>query len=214
MTTALRRPRSKAKRAAAPRVRERLTVGARREQLLALGLTAFTAQPYDEVSLDEIARAAGVSRALIFHYFPTKRDFYMATLQAAIADFLAATVESKADSPLERLFLGLDAYFDYVERHAVSYAAIMRGGIGSDPEISKMVDSTRTHILEKIRVELPEQARDAPQLRTALRGWIGFMEATALDWIDHRDVSHEELKELALRTLAALLGEHAALFVT
>ncbi|WP_394837326.1 TetR/AcrR family transcriptional regulator [Pendulispora rubella] len=189
-----------------------MSVDERREQLVALGLAAFSAQPYDEVSLDEIARAAGVSRALIFHYFPTKRDFYIATMQAAASEFLAATVE-EAGTPLERLNLGLEGHFRYVEEHASGYSALLRGGIGSDPEILKIVELTRTHILKVILAELPQGVRETPVMRSALRGWIGFVEAIALDWIDHRDVSSAELKAVALKTLANLLGEHAARFL-
>jgi len=196
----------------AARPRERMSVDERREQLVALGLAAFSAQPYDEVSLDEIARSAGVSRALIFHYFPTKRDFYIATMQAAASEFLAATVE-ESGTPFERLQRGLEGHFKYVEEHAAGYSALLRGGIGSDPEILKIVELTRTHILKVILAELPEGVREAPLMRTALRGWIGFVEDIALDWIDHHDVSRAELKALALKTLAHLLGEHASRFL-
>ncbi|HWL88117.1 MAG TPA: hypothetical protein VNO21_20080, partial [Polyangiaceae bacterium] len=107
----------------------------------------------------------------------------------------------------------LDAYFDYVERHAQGYAALLRGGIGSDPEILKIVDSTRAHILRRIRTELPEGARESAVVRAALRGWIGFMEAISLDWIDHRDVPRAGLKVHAMQTLATLLGEHVLSFL-
>ncbi|WP_394822447.1 TetR/AcrR family transcriptional regulator [Pendulispora albinea] len=205
-----RAPKPKKRAAKKPRARERLHVDERRGQLLAAALTAFSEQPYDEVSLDDIAATVGISRPLIFHYFPTKRDFYVATMQTAASDFLASTMETPGRTPFERLELGLDAHFHYVEGHAKGYSALLRGGIGSDPEILGIVELTRSHILQRIRVELPEEIRDDPRLRAALRGWIGFMEAISLDWIDHRDLARAELKALALQALAALLGEHAS----
>ncbi len=61
--------------------RARLDVEERRKQLVALGNELFSKRTYDEVSIDELARAAGISKGLLYHYFPTKRDFYIATVR-------------------------------------------------------------------------------------------------------------------------------------
>ena len=66
--------------------RQRLTVDARREQLLGLGMELFSTRAYEEVWIEEIAERAGVSRGLLYHYFPTKRDFYVAVARAAVED--------------------------------------------------------------------------------------------------------------------------------
>ena len=62
--------------------RARLLVDERRAQLLSLGLQLFGERSYDEVSIDELAREAQISKGLLYHYFPTKRDLYVAGLQA------------------------------------------------------------------------------------------------------------------------------------
>ena len=41
--------------------------------------------------------------------------------------------------------------------------------------------------------------------RASLRGWLGFVEAVALDWLDHRDLSVRALVELVLRPIATLI---------
>ncbi len=182
-----------------------MAVADRRAQLLELGLAAFTSKPYDEVALDDIAAEAGISRGLLFHYFPTKRDFYVATLQLAADELLAAAFTSDEGTPLERLAKGLDAYFRYVERHARAYATLLRGGPGNDPAALALVEATRSAIIDRIAAELPTpSARERPRVRAALRGWIGFVESIALHWIDHRDVSRRALAELAVRAAAAL----------
>src|SRR5262249_47381912 len=79
--TTLRKGR--AKRAKEPRSRVRLDVDARRAQLVDLGLTEFGTRTYDEVSIDRIAQMAGISKGLLYHYFPTKRAFYVACVREA-----------------------------------------------------------------------------------------------------------------------------------
>src|SRR5437773_1276863 len=107
--------------------RERLDVDERRAQLVRLGIDLFAARTYDEVSIDELARSAGISKGLLYHYFPTKRDFYVATVREGSKQLLDRTVTPDDMPPLERLRFGLDAYLDYVERHGPAYAALLRG---------------------------------------------------------------------------------------
>src|SRR5947209_18989886 len=79
----------------APR-RVRLDADARRSQLIELGLTMLSGQPLERVAIDDIAEAAGISRGLLFHYFPSKRHFHVAVVQAA-ADRLMALTEPEPE---------------------------------------------------------------------------------------------------------------------
>ena len=63
--------------------RTRLTHSDRRRQLVGIGLAKLVDKPMWDLSIDEVAAEAGISRGLLFHYFPTKRDFYVACIQAA-----------------------------------------------------------------------------------------------------------------------------------
>ena len=198
-----------------PPKRTRLTVEDRRAQLLALGLRAFSGKAYDAISVDDIAAQAGISRGLIFHYFPTKHAYYLAVLGHAAEQLLAVTVPESAVDPTERLRAGLEAYFGFVERHGKTYAALLRGGVGSDPLVQRLVERTRGRIVETIRDALapvlPTSA-GGPHLRAGLRGWIGFVEALALDWIDHRDLTREEIVAAALRGIAVAVPGAEAIF--
>ena len=78
--------------------KRRLSTDARREQLLASGARLLATRPYDEVSIEEIARAAGVSKGLLYHYFPTKKDFLIAALERG-QDELAALTAPDPDLP-------------------------------------------------------------------------------------------------------------------
>jgi AcrR family transcriptional regulator len=184
--------------------RSRLDVDERRAQLVTLGIDLFAARAYDEVSIDELARAAGVSKGLLYHYFPTKRDFYVATVNEASRQLFALTATSAEMPPLERARGGLDAYLDYVDAHAPAYAALMRGGVGSDPEVARIIDETRAKMCDRLLSELPEVS-PTPLVRTALRGWLGFCEATSLEWIERRAVSRTQIRDLMLEVLMAVV---------
>ena len=193
--------------------RARLEVDERRAQLLTLGLAIFSERSYDEVSIDDIAKAAGVSKGLLYHYFPTKRDFYVAALRETSRDLIAQTigVDTGKDSERgERVRRGLTTYLDFVERRGGAYVALMRGGIGSDPEIAAVLEETRVAILEHIVAFLPP-GMDGPLATTALRGWIGFVEAASIDWVARRSVTLEQIVELAHAALFDVLMRAAAI---
>jgi AcrR family transcriptional regulator len=201
------------KKTGKPRPRVRLETDERRAQLLELAQAAFAERSYDDVSIDEIARAAGVSKGLLYHYFPTKRDLYMAGLRAAAQLLIDRTMIASADgTPVDRIRAGLDAYLAYATEHAHAYTGLLRGGVGSDPEVAQVIEETRATYVERMLegaegAPLPIPARDTPLLRVALRGWVGFVEHTRLEWVVRPDdVSRVELRELLVEVLLATLG--------
>jgi AcrR family transcriptional regulator len=192
------------------RERARLQVDERRAQLLELGLQLFTDRTYDELSIDDIAAAAGISKGLLYHYFPSKRDYYVEVVRRAAAHLVERTAEAGVDASPDSLLHGLDAYLDFVEQHARSFTAVMRGGVGSDAEVQTIVEAARTAIAERIITRLG--ARDpSPLLRAALRGWIGFVEAASLDWLARRDLPRGELRALLAHMAVAALMTTGAL---
>ncbi len=187
------------------RERARLQVDERRAQLLDLGLQLFTDHTYDELSIDDIAAAAGISKGLLYHYWPSKRDFYVEVVRRAAGHLVERTAEAGVDASPDSLLHGLDAYLDFVEQHARSFTAVMRGGVGSDTEVQAIVEAARTAIADRIASRLGVTT-PTPVLRTALRGWIGFVEAASLDWLARRDLPRDELRTLcASMALAALM---------
>src|SRR5579883_2676993 len=157
------------RRAAAAREepRTRLDVEERRKQLVALGIELFAERTYDDVSIDELAQAAGISKGLLYHYFPTKRDFYVATVREAAQQLLDRTATPAQMDPLDRLRAGLDAYIDYVGKHGKPYQALLRSGIGADEEVARIVDETREAFCARLLEGAPVQER-GPLVRVAL----------------------------------------------
>ncbi|MEZ4392518.1 MAG: helix-turn-helix domain-containing protein [Polyangiales bacterium] len=189
-----RAPRGKA-------TRERMDNDARRAQLLALGLEVFATHAYDEVSIEDLAERAGISKGLLYHYFPTKRDYYAATVREAARQLLSLTDLPDSIAPAERLHEGLARYLRFVERHASAYSTLLRGGIGSDPEVAAVIEETRQALLARIVRGLGEVD---PTLRLTLRGWIGFVEATSLEWLDRRELDRDEMLALWIAALLRL----------
>jgi AcrR family transcriptional regulator len=174
----------------------RLELDERREQLVRVGTELFAARAYDEISIDDIAAAAGISKGLLYHYFPSKREFYVGTVRAAGEELQRLT---RKPDPRE----ALDAYLDYVEHHAQGYATLSRGAIGSDAEVRAIVEATRAAFTDRVLGELNAAG---PVMRHAVRGWIGFVEAASLEWLDRRDVGRDTLRELLIGALDCAAG--------
>lgn len=184
--------------------RNRLPNDARRAQLIALGLRLFSTRTYDDVSIDDIAAEAGVSKGLLYHYFGGKRALYVAVVEEAAEHLSAATTPDPALDARTRAITGLMGYLDFVDERAAAFSALMQGGLGTDPEIAAIVERTRTTIehrfLEGLGLEAPR-----PVFRTAIRSWMGAVESASLDWLAHRDVDRDTLITLLLGSLATHL---------
>jgi AcrR family transcriptional regulator len=180
--------------------RKRLELPERREQLLSLAKTAFASKSYDEVSIDELAQAASVSKGLLYHYFPSKRELYVATVRAAAEQLLERVLPDPTLPAYDQVTRGLEGYLSFVEQNDIAYTTLIQSGIGRDEEVLAIIDETR-HRFVSIMLERGGQALLNPAQRTLLRGWVGMVEAASLDWIKHRSVTREQLSKWLLKTL-------------
>jgi AcrR family transcriptional regulator len=194
--------------------RTRLDVDERRAQLLALGVEHFGRMAYDDVSIDAIAQAAGISKGLLYHYFPTKKAFYAATVREAAEALLARTDTAEDLPPLERLGEGLDAYLDFVREHAAAYATLMKSGVGVDPDIAAIVDQTRERFIARLTDGITRiNVTRTPLLEIALRGWVGLCEHASLAWTEglakepRRAPPQAQVRMLLANALMALISE-------
>jgi AcrR family transcriptional regulator len=191
----------------------RLSRDARRSQLVELGVELLRTRSLDHLALEDVASAAGISRALPFHYFPTRQDFLVAVIEAAAADLLAATDPGTDLEPLERLRVGLEGYIDYIEQNSAAYVAIVRGAAGADERLAAVFQRTREAIVDRILSGLGLEDDDG-LIRLAVRGWLGMVEETTVSWLRDRNVPRSDLvwilDEALVRTVAAAL-EHLAL---
>jgi len=200
------RPPPKRSRAGSSNARTRLITDERRAQLIALGLELFSSRAYDEVHIAELATAAGISKGLLYHYFPTKRDFYTAALQQAAERLLSQLQPDPSLPPPERLQRGLHRYLSYVQQYGTSYVALMRGGVGADPAVAAIVEETRLACMSRLISGMGFSPATLPPLvRIALRAWIGTVEAASLEWVLCPEVPADEVVSLLSAQLLHLL---------
>src|SRR3954447_18338649 len=112
--------------------RRRLTPDARRAELLRAGEHVFTSKPLEDVSIEDIAEAAGVSKNLLYHYFSGKRELYLETIRAAAQEMLARTQPDMRLEPIPRLRASIDQHLAYVEEHADGYIKLLRRAATDD----------------------------------------------------------------------------------
>jgi AcrR family transcriptional regulator len=188
----------------------RLDVDERRRRLLLLGADLFTRHAYDELSMAKIAKEAGISKALLYHYFPSKEAYFVATLEEKAEELAQRTAPDPALPPLEQLSSSLDAYLGWIEENSSSYDKMIRSG-AAVPEVRAMLDRVRAETAQRIVDGLRGEEPASPALRTAVRGWLGFMDGACLDWVAHRDLDRQTLHGLLLATLlgAVLAAEGA-----
>lgn len=195
--------------------RSRMSTDARREQLLEAGVELLRRRPYDEVSIEEIAAAAGVSKGLLYHYFPTKQDFVLAALERGQRQLGELTAPDPDLPPAEQLGASIDRFLDFVEAHEVAYTAIFRSRGGRDPEIQAALERGRQERLDSLLDSLasweaaPIAVERTPLLETAIQGWIFFVEGAVLRWLERRDLERDELRELLERALIGALAAGA-----
>lgn len=174
----------------------------RRAQLLDVGLRLFSIQPYDSVSIDDIARDAGVSKGLLYHYFAGKRELYVGVIEHAASALLRAIVRHPELSGVENARRGLEAYLEFVSERAEAFVALA----GADPEVQVVLERTREAIASQI-LAAAQMDPETPSLRTAVRAWLGAVEAASIDWLRHgRDLRRDDLVDL----LSASLFVHLA----
>lgn len=176
----------------------RLDVDERRRRLLELGTELFARHGYEELSMARIAREAGISKALLYHYFPSKQAYFAAALEQAAGELAEVTQPDPGKPPVEQLAGSLDAYLDWVERHMGAYDKLIRS-VGAVPEVRALVERVRDETAERILAGLPNE--QTPELRAAVRGWLWFMDGVVLDWIEHRDLDRQRIHGLLLGTL-------------
>jgi AcrR family transcriptional regulator len=188
--------------------RTRLDPEARRAQLVALGLKMLSTRPLDKVAIDDIAAEAGISRGLLFHYFPTKRDYHVAVARAAAQDLLDRTDTLIGSTLGQRLRANVEAFVDHLTENRDAYVAFIRGSAGGDPDLLAVYEDTRTAFTDRVLVGLGLTHRDEPRLRPAVRGWVAFTEEVTVDWLSRgRDgLDRDGLVDLIDDALVALVA--------
>lgn len=157
--------------------RTRLTSEDRSAQLIALGVASLVDRPLHSLSIEWLSAQAGVSRALLFHYFGSKQGLHREVVQVARDSMLRATAPAPDLEPLERLHDTLTRIVQFVREHRGTFYSLVRGVASADLEVREVVEQARAEQAGRvIAVFLELGMTDTPLLRMALRSWVAFAE--------------------------------------
>ncbi len=154
-------------------VRRRLSADDRRRQLVGIGLSRIIDTPIQDLSMDQIAAEAGISRGLLFHYFPTKTDFYLACIAAAGRRILRNTAPAEASTtgPVQVRTM-VTAMIEQIDRRREFYLTLVHGSGVADPRLAEVHESVRSVSTDRVVAALgldPGRARGRARL-VGLRG--------------------------------------------
>jgi AcrR family transcriptional regulator len=183
------------------RAYRRLQRDERRELLLARATELFAEHGYEGLSMSQLAREAQISKALLYHYFPSKRRLFEAALEEGAEDLRQRTEPEPGRPPAEQLAKTLDAFLQWVQERPGAYATLIESGGG---EVREIMSEVRATTAARILTGLGEDGR-RPATRAAVHGWLGFLDGAILDWIAHDDITREQLHGMLLGAFAGAL---------
>jgi AcrR family transcriptional regulator len=193
--------------ALAPRF-TRLESDERRAQILICARRLFSERHFGAVSLEDVAREAGVTRGLLHHYFGTKRELYVEVVRSMVsppADLLADLPSGDRGTVLSH---AVDLFLDAVRANRETWLATVGAqGFGRDSEVEAVLEEAREATTMRVIQRVRPGARPSPELRAAIRAYAGFAEAASIDWLQRRRLTRAQVHELLLASLLALVDD-------
>jgi AcrR family transcriptional regulator len=183
----------------------RLPVDERRRQVVEAGSELFAEHSFEEISMRQIAEAAGISKSLLYHYFPSKTELFKAAVEQHATELQELISPTAEGAPLEQLASSLDAYLAWVDRNSRTWSKLLQSA-HTLPEAREIVQRFQDATLEQILTRLTTNRTPRPALRIALSGWLGFMDQAILDWTEHRDLSARKLRDLLLDAFGSAIA--------
>jgi AcrR family transcriptional regulator len=176
----------------------RLSREARTRHILAVSQRLFSTHAYDVIAIEDIATDAGMSKGLLYHYFESKRDLYLATLRHVLAQMLQFT-DLHPD-----LHAGLSETLSLFERYPGLAKMVLRAGIGSDAEVDALLATYRQQQLDRVYHGLGF-SDSQPLVLLGLQGWLSLLEEVCMRWVLRPDVTREQVVLLLEQSLQAIL---------
>ncbi len=179
----------------------RLTPEARRSQLVDVGASLFASKPYDDVAMEEVASRAGISRALLYRHFSSKRDLFAAVHQRA-TDQLLTEVEDLGDgTPAEQIAVALDTHFDHFQANRNLVLSANRV-LANDPVVRAVITGGFAALQRRL---LDVAGVDGPLARAAVLAWLEFVRVMCVEWLGDQAFDRVELRDLCVRALLGAL---------
>jgi len=190
---------------------QRLDHDERRKQILTCARRLFSERPYAAVSTTEIARAAGITRGLLHHYFGTKRELYLEVVRSLVR---MPSNPVPLQSPGRGLAVVIDEsverWLEMLERNRGTWlAAITVHGLGRDPEVEEILEHAREQAADRLieALQTYEAAQAPAELRAVIRAYSGLAEAASVEWLQRRRLTRSQLKRLLVEGFLSLVKD-------
>ena len=89
----------------------------RQENILKSGIAEFAQKTYSEASTDEITKNCGISKGLLFHYFGSKKDFYLFCLEKSLSRLINSDSEPDGNDFYGIIFSVMDKKFELCKKY-------------------------------------------------------------------------------------------------
>lgn len=188
---------------AAPTTPRRLDAEARRIQLIDAGVALARTTPVPQLTHERLAAEVGVSKGLLFHYFPTRDELHAAIVQHTADKLLASLAANPDGAPFDQLGGGLDTFIEFIEEHRSSYVSLARGS--SNSRLLEIFEDTRMAIVDLIADRLGIVERTGLVV-LAIRGWVAFAEEVILAWLDDDTIERDALRTFLVDSAVTLVG--------
>lgn len=187
--------------------RRRLTPDERRAQLVALGVNFLAEHPLDELTMEELSAQAGVSRALVFHYFGSRQGLHRDVVGAARDSLLVASEPRPELPPVERIRDTLTRIVEFVREHRGTFYSLVRGVASGDAAVRTVLEQSRAANAQRIiDVYLELGVPDTELLRVGLRAWVGFTEEVLVELVVDGDRPVDEVVAFLERSAAGVVA--------
>lgn len=156
----------------------------RRAQLLDVARRVFGKSGFNGVSMDDVAKEAGVTKPILYDHFPSKKELYLALLDADLAA-LHDSVKQALDSPTgnrERIRGSFQAYFEFVQEQADGFRLLMQETVGAEDDFRNRVREVRARILAEVADLIVRESKgtlDREHAETVALALIGMAETVA-----------------------------------
>ncbi len=166
------------------RSKRRMRAPERREQLLQVARKVFARGGYQTVTMDDVARQAGVTKPILYDHFPSKRDLYQGLLEAdlaALEDRIDTAIETSSGNR-ERIRGSFQAYFDFVDEEGEGFRLLMKEAVGAEEEFRDLVGRFRERVLARVTEVMIRESRgnlSRKEAEEVALGLIGMAEVVA-----------------------------------
>lgn len=186
--------------------RSRLEPDERRRQILRCAVRLFGEQPYEAVSTQDVATAAGVTRGLIHHYFGTKRGLYLEVVRAMA--FIPEGEEPTPSGPLRhRVESVVDWFLGVIDRHARTWVSLASsGGPAGDREVERILAEADDQVAGTVLgvIDPDSRIRGRAQARVVLRVYAQMSKDAAREWVHEGALDRGEVRLVLIETLMTL----------